>query len=69
MYRSFGNLIGGRGGASGKGDMGEVTSANSLAALRGGAKSGSLNKVKGHGPFLPYHPKLTFSRLDEKLRI
>jgi hypothetical protein len=59
----------GRGGASGKGDIGEVTSANSLAVRLGGAKRGSLNKVKGHGPFLPYHPKLTFSRVDEKLRM
>jgi hypothetical protein len=69
MYRSLGNLIAGRGGASGKGDMGEVTSAKSLAVLLGGANKGSLNNVKGHGPFLPYHPKLTFSRLDEKLRM
>jgi len=69
MYRSFGNLIAGRGGASGKGDIGEVTSAKSLAVLLGGAKRGSLNNVKGQGPFLPFQPKLTFSRLDEKLRI
>ena len=59
----------GRGGASGSGDIGEVTSANNLAVLLGGASRGSLNKEKGHGPLRPYHPKLTFSRLDEKVRI
>jgi hypothetical protein len=58
----------GRGGAAGSGDIGDVTSANNLVVVLGGAKSGSVNSVKGHGPFLPFQPKLTFSRLDEKLR-
>ena len=58
-----------RGGAAGNGDMGEVTSANSLAAAFGGAKRGSVKSVNGQGPFLPFHPKLTFSRWDEKDRI
>jgi len=69
MYRNFGKPIAGRGGAAGNGDIGDVTSANSLAVFLGGAKSGSVNKVNGQGPFLPFQPKLTFSRLDEKLRI
>jgi hypothetical protein len=58
----------GRGGAAGNGDMGDVTSAKSFAVFLGGAKSESLKRVKGQGPFLPFHPKLTFSRFDEKLR-
>jgi hypothetical protein len=69
MYLSFGNDIAGRRGAAGKGDIGEVTSPNSFDLPLGGANKGSLKSVKGQGPFLPFHPKLTFSRLEEKLRI
>jgi len=69
MYRRFGNAIAGRRGAAGSGDMGEVTSANSLVVDLGGAKRGSVKRVKGQGPLLPPHPKLTFSRLDEKARM
>lgn len=69
MYRKFGNTIDGRGGAAGNGDIGDVTSANSFAVVLGGAKSGSVKSVKGQGPFLPFHPKLTFSSVDEKLRM
>jgi hypothetical protein len=49
--------------------MGEVTSAKSFAVRFGGAKRGSVKRDKGQGPRLPLHPKLIFSRLDEKERI
>lgn len=68
MYLSFGKVMAGRDGAAGSGDMDEVTSANNLFVFEG-AKSGSLNKVRGHGPLLPLQPKLTFSRFAEKARI
>jgi hypothetical protein len=61
MYRRLGKLIAGREGALGKGDIGDVTSANSFAVFLGGAKSGSVKSVNGQGPFQPFHPKLTFS--------
>lgn len=61
--------MGCRGGAAGSGDMGDVTSANNLAVALGGAKRGSVKSVKGQGPFLPFQPKLTFSRFDEKDRM
>jgi hypothetical protein len=68
MYRNFGKVIDGRGGAAGKGDIGEVTSANSFAVFLGGANRGSEKRANGQGPFLPFHPKLTFSTFDEKFR-
>jgi len=49
--------------------MGDVTSPKSLEVSRGGASRGSVKMVSGHGPFLPFHPKLTFSRFAEKLLI
>jgi len=69
MYRNFGKLIAVRGGAAGNGDIGDVTSANNFAVVFGGANRGSVKSVNGQGPFLPFHPKLTFSRLGEKDRI
>ena len=69
MKRRLGKLIAGRAGGAGRGDIGDVTSANSFAVFLGGAKRGSVNRVNGQGPFLPFQPKLTFSSLDEKVRM
>lgn len=57
------------GGAAGRGDIGDVTSPNSLAVSLGGAKSGDVESVKGQGPERPFQVKLTFSRFDENDRI
>jgi hypothetical protein len=56
-------------GTAGSGDMGDVTSANSFPALRGGLNSGEVSKVRGHGPDRPFHVMLSFSRWEEKERM
>lgn len=60
--------MGSRGGRTGSGDMGDVTSWKSFLDDLGGAKSGSEDRATGQGPFAPIHVKLNLSRDGAKKR-
>lgn len=65
----MGKCIGARLGRLGRGDIGEVTSANSFLELLGGEKRGSAQRATGQGPLRPTQVKANFSRVGEKVRM